>query len=170
MVSDEGTLFHSSLSIRLSFPFLQRWWCSSPRSPPRSLRACEHSCRGDEEMSSSGCVRTPLLLPSLPSSSLAFLPSPCFSQSWWSVFQARSALSSISVWRGKEEKDRVRWRRTAVDGCVAGEGWMPLDTQVNCLWGRGLTQSRRCVYMPPFTAISMCWMLLLSNITVLFSA
>lgn len=42
----------------------------------------------------------------------------------------------------ERDKERVRWPSKAADG------WKPLCTQVNCLWGQGLTQSSRCVYMP----------------------
>lgn len=54
-------------------PFLRRWWYSLPRSPPRSLRACEHGCRGDEEMSSSVFVCVCMYSSSsLPSFSFGF--------------------------------------------------------------------------------------------------
>lgn len=110
------------------------------------------------------------LPPFLPSS-LAFfhsLPFACFSQSWSSVCWPALRSSLLSQSEGGEEEDRLRWQSKAVDGCVVGEGWMPLCAQVNCLWGQGLTQSSRCVYMPPFAAIWMCWTLLPSNIAVLF--
>lgn len=143
---------------------------TASRGPPnKSLWVCEHSCRGDEQQRMHMCAGV---------YTYSFLSSPSFFFGFLSPPRLRllqpvmitslltdSALFSFSLWMGKEDKDRVRWQSMAV-----GDGWLPLCTQVNCLWGHGLTQSSHCGYMRPFTAIWTFWTLLPSNITVLLSS
>lgn len=160
----------SSLSSSFSAADTARWGPSH-----KSLQVCEHSCRGDEEMSSSVhvcmCMRTffffsfPPLLSSLAFSHFTSLPSLA-SASHDRRFAGPLCAPLFLSLNGRRRQGQSQVTENRCGWTFAGEGWMLLCTQVSCLWGQGLTQSSRCVHIPPFTALWMSWTLLPSNISV----
>ena len=167
-MSDGGTFLQLSLSIRFSSNAgdTARWgllpevckcvnavalemrrWAALCVCVCVCVRTCVCTYSSSFSSSSFSSSSLPFLLLVLSFTSLPSLISVSHDH------QFASPLCAVLFLSLKGRRREVRWPSAAVDGRVVGEGWMPLCTQVNCLRGQGLTQSSRCVYMPPFTAI-----------------
>lgn len=140
---EEWTFFCLSVSIWFNLSFVQRWQCSSLRSPCKKS-VCEHSCLGDEQCV---CVDALLFFPSFWLGFPSICAFACSSLSWWSVFQTalRSPLPQSEG--GEKKKCRVRWQRVAVDRCAVPQDWGPLCVFTSQLPLRSRLNSGRPLFL-----------------------